>query len=83
MGGYFQDEKIWQHYRFVIRVEKVLSVVYLFGREEFFQDPKDGGWTARATGSPRRSRTDVAGEGLARASRNEQTRGQASRYLFA
>ena len=56
-GGYFQDEKIWQHYRFVIRVEKVLSVVYLFGREEFFQDPKDGGWTARATGSPRRSRT--------------------------
>ena len=47
VGGYFQDEKIWQHYRFVIRVGKVLSVVYLFGREEFFQDPKDGGWTGQ------------------------------------
>jgi hypothetical protein len=45
-GGYYQDEKIWQHYRFVMRVDNIISVVYLFGREEFFQDD-DGGWTGQ------------------------------------
>ena len=40
-----RDSKIFQHYRFVMRVGKVVSVVYLFGREEFFQDQKDRTWT--------------------------------------
>jgi hypothetical protein len=47
VGGYFQDEKIWQHHRFVMQVGNVVSVVYLFGREEFFQDLEDGGWTGQ------------------------------------
>lgn len=47
VGGYFQDEKIWHHHRFVIRIGNILSVVYLFGREEFFQDLEDGGWTGQ------------------------------------
>jgi len=46
IGGYFQDEKVWQHYRFAIRVGNLVSVVYLYGREEFFQD-EDGGWTGQ------------------------------------
>lgn len=46
IGGYFQDDKIWQHHRFVMRVGNILSVVYLFGREEFFQD-EDGRWTGQ------------------------------------
>lgn len=47
IGGYFQDEKVWQHYRFVILQGNVVSVLYLFGREEFFLDPKDKGWTGQ------------------------------------
>jgi hypothetical protein len=45
--GFFQDDKIWQHYRFVIRQGNVVAVVYLFGREEFFQDTKDRTWTGQ------------------------------------
>ncbi|MCC7371515.1 MAG: hypothetical protein IT306_24055 [Chloroflexi bacterium] len=45
--GFYQDEKIWHHYRFVMRVGNVVSVIYLFGREEFFQDEKDRGWTGQ------------------------------------
>jgi hypothetical protein len=41
------DDKVWQHYRFVMRVGNVVSVVYLFGREEFFQDQKDRTWTGQ------------------------------------
>ena len=41
------DNKVWQHYRFVMRVGNVISVVYLFGREEFFQDQKDRTWTGQ------------------------------------
>ena len=47
VGGYFQDDKIWQHHRFVMLVGNLVSVVYLYGREEFFQDPEDGGWTGQ------------------------------------
>jgi len=47
VGGYLVDDKVWQHHRFAIRVGNLLSVVYLFGREEFFQDPKDGNWTGQ------------------------------------
>jgi hypothetical protein len=48
-SAFFQDDdnKVWQHYRFLIRIEKVVSVVYLFGREEFFQDQKDRTWTGQ------------------------------------
>ena len=47
-GGYQDDEdKVWQHYRFVMRVGNVVSVVYLYGREEFFQDQKDKNWTGQ------------------------------------
>lgn len=48
-SAYYQDDdnKIWQHYRFLIRAGKVVSVVYLFGREEFFQDQKDRSWTGQ------------------------------------
>jgi hypothetical protein len=46
-AGYWQDEKIWQHYRFVMRQGNVVAMVYLFGREEFFQDVKDGKWTGQ------------------------------------
>ena len=47
VGGYYQDDsKVWQHYRFVMRFDNILAVVYLFGREEFFQNP-DGGWTGQ------------------------------------
>ncbi|MGE3270367.1 MAG: hypothetical protein AB7P40_16560 [Chloroflexota bacterium] len=44
-AGYFQEDKIWQHWRMVMRQGNVVAVVYLFGRESFFQDEKDGGWT--------------------------------------
>ncbi len=47
VGGYFQDEKVWQHHRFGIQVGNLFAVVYLFGREEFFQDPEDGNWTGQ------------------------------------
>jgi hypothetical protein len=46
-SAFYQDEKIWQHYRFVIRQGNVVAVIYLFGREEFFQDEKDRGWTGQ------------------------------------
>jgi hypothetical protein len=46
-GGYFQDEKIWQHWRSVILQDNLVAVVYLFGREEFFQDVKDLTWTGQ------------------------------------
>ena len=45
IGGFWQDEKVWQHWRFVIRRGSAVAVVYLFGREEFFQDQKDKAWT--------------------------------------
>jgi len=41
------DDKVWQHYRFVMRVGNVVAVVYLYGREEFFQDKKDHTWTGQ------------------------------------
>ncbi len=47
VGGYWQDEKVWQHHRFVIRQGNLVSVVYLFGREDFFLDEKDKGWTGQ------------------------------------
>ena len=46
-SAFYQDEKIWQHYRFVMRQGNVVAVIYLFGREEFFQDEKDRGWTGQ------------------------------------
>jgi hypothetical protein len=47
IGGYWQDDKIWQHWRFVILQGNSVAVVYLYGREEFFQDVKDGSWTGQ------------------------------------
>jgi hypothetical protein len=49
VSGYYQDDedKVWQHYRFVMRVSNVVSVVYLFGREEFFQDQTDKKWNGQ------------------------------------
>ena len=40
---YYQDgdNKIWQHYRFVMRQGTTVAVVYLFGKEAFFVEPKD------------------------------------------
>jgi hypothetical protein len=40
---YYQDgdNKIWQHYRFVMRQGTTVAVVYLFGKETFFVEPKD------------------------------------------
>jgi hypothetical protein len=48
-SAFFQnpDNKIFQHYRFVMRVGNVVSVLYLFGKEEFFQDQKDRTWTGQ------------------------------------
>jgi hypothetical protein len=46
-GGYFQDDKIWQHWRSVIYQDNLVAVVYLFGREEFFQDVKELTWTGQ------------------------------------
>ena len=46
-SAFYQDDKIWQHYRFVLRQGNVVAVIYLFGREEFFQDEKDRGWTGQ------------------------------------
>jgi len=45
---YWQDEdnKTWQHYRFVIRNGTNVAVVYLFGREDFFAD-KDKKWNGQ------------------------------------
>lgn len=42
-----RDSKVFQHYRFVGRVGKGVAVIYLFGREEFFQDQKDRTWTGQ------------------------------------
>jgi hypothetical protein len=49
VSAYYQDDddKVWQHYRFAMRVGNVVSVLYLFGREEFFQDQKDKKWTGQ------------------------------------
>jgi hypothetical protein len=40
---YYQDgdNKIWQHYRFVMRQGTTVAVVYLFGKEAFFVEPKN------------------------------------------
>ena len=46
-SAFYQDDKVWQHYRFVFRVGNIVSVLYLFGREEFFQDQKDRSWTGQ------------------------------------
>lgn len=48
-SGYYQDgdNKVWQHYRFEMRVGNVVSVLYLFGRQAFFQDDKDKTWTGQ------------------------------------
>jgi hypothetical protein len=45
-SGYYQDgdDKVWQHWRMVIRQNTSVAVVYLFGREEYFQDQKDRTW---------------------------------------
>jgi hypothetical protein len=48
IGGFWQDEKVWQHWRFVVRQGNAVAVVYLFGREEYFQDQKDKNWTGHA-----------------------------------
>jgi hypothetical protein len=39
--GYWQDDKLWQHLRYVIRQGKNVSVLYLFGRDDFFFDRKE------------------------------------------
>jgi hypothetical protein len=46
VSGYYEDgdQKIWQHWRFVIRQGNSVAVVYLFGKEEYFQDKKDKTW---------------------------------------
>lgn len=46
---YFQDEdgKVWHHYRFVIRNNANVGVLYLFGREDFFADKKDKTWNGQ------------------------------------
>ena len=46
-SAFYQDEKVWQHYRFVMRQGNVVAVLYLFGREEFFQDQKERTWTGQ------------------------------------
>jgi hypothetical protein len=48
-SGFYQDpdNKVWQHYRFEMRVGNVVAVLYLFGKEEFFQDQKDRTWTGQ------------------------------------
>jgi hypothetical protein len=48
--SYYQDDdgKIWHHWRFVLRRGAAVSMLYLFGREEFFQDRKDHIWTQQA-----------------------------------
>ena len=46
-SAFYQDDKVWQHYRFVIRQGNVVAVLYLFGREEFFQDQKERTWTGQ------------------------------------
>ena len=48
-SAYYQDpdDKVYHHYRFEIRVGNLVSVLYLFGREEFFQDQKDRSWTGQ------------------------------------
>lgn len=38
IGGYWEDEKIWQHYRVVVRKGQNVAVMYLFGREDLFVD---------------------------------------------
>jgi len=47
--GYYQDsdDKVSQHYRFVMRQGTSVAVLYLFGREDFFLDKKDKGWTGQ------------------------------------
>jgi len=47
--GYYQDpdDKVSQHYRFTIRQGTSVAVIYLFGREDFFLDKKDKGWTGQ------------------------------------
>lgn len=49
VAAYYQDDdgKIWHHYRFLMRVGNIVSVVYLFGKEEFFQDVEEGTWTGQ------------------------------------
>lgn len=47
VSSYWQDDKVWQHYRFVIQQGNVVAVLYMFGREDFFLDPKDKGWTGQ------------------------------------
>src|SRR5262249_12847657 len=40
--GYFDDgNKLWQHFRYVIRSGKNVTVLYLFGRDDFFFDRKE------------------------------------------
>jgi hypothetical protein len=46
--GFYQDDKVWQHYRFVFRQGTSVGVLYLFGRQELFQDAKDRTWTGFA-----------------------------------
>lgn len=41
------DNKTFQHYRFTIRQGAVVAVLYLFGREDFFLEPKEKSWTGQ------------------------------------
>ncbi|MCC6177596.1 MAG: hypothetical protein IT305_20030 [Chloroflexi bacterium] len=45
--SYFQDEKVWHHYRIVIRQGANVAVLYMFGREDFFADRKDKTWNGQ------------------------------------
>ena len=47
VGGFLVDDKVWQHHRFAYRVGNIMAVVYLYGREDFFQDPEDKNWTGQ------------------------------------
>lgn len=42
IGGYWEDNTIWQHYRIVMRKGQNVAVLYLYGREDFLtEDAKD------------------------------------------
>ena len=45
-SGFYQDgdNKVWQHWRFVMRQGTSVAVVYLFGKAPYFQNPKDKTW---------------------------------------
>jgi hypothetical protein len=50
VSSYFQDEKVWHHYRVVIRRGNNVGVMYLFGREDFFLERKNNNRTWNGQG---------------------------------